>query len=82
MSHLTSFMSNSRQRDGHFTSYLSGSKHIAKMSEQEETTSTETSHQLNTSTQLTFSQKQFASKKGFETSVIPEHCGEMSSTFL
>ena len=70
MSHLTSFLSSSRQRDGHFTSYLSGSKHIAKMSEQEETTSTETSHQLNTSTQLTFSQKQFASKKGFETSVI------------
>ena len=82
LSHLTSLMSSSRERDGHFTSYLSGSKHVGKICEQEETIPTEMSNRLKTSPQLTLFKIEFVNKKEFETNVIPEQCGETSSTFL
>ena len=62
--HLTSFMSISRPRNGHFISDLSGSKQTIKTSEQEETSTTERSNQLKTaSTQWTLSQVECANKE-------------------
>ena len=64
LSHLTSFMSISRPRNGHFISDLSGSKQTIKTSEQEETSTTERSNQLKTaSTQWTLSQVECANKE-------------------